>query len=186
MRALVEAARSEDYPATVALVVSNRSDAPALDFAAGAGIPTAVVSHRDFETREAFDRAMHAKLIEAEAELVCLAGFMRLLSPWFCETWRHRLINIHPALLPAFRGLDTHVRALAEGVRIHGCTVHFVEPEVDSGPIIRQGAVPVLDDDTEETLAARVLDLEHKVYPEALRLVASGRWRLEGRRVVAA
>jgi phosphoribosylglycinamide formyltransferase-1 len=185
MRALVEAAREPGFPAEIVLVLSNRPQAPALEFAAAAGIATVALDHRAFATREAFDRAMHEVLLDHAIELVCLAGFMRLLTPWFCETWRGRMINIHPSLLPAFKGLDTHARALAAGVRIHGCTVHFVEPEMDEGPIIRQGAVPVLDTDTEETLAARVLEIEHKVYPEALRLVAGGHLRIEGRRVLA-
>lgn len=184
MRALVEASRDPDYPAEIVLVLSNRADAAALDFAAGAGIATATISHKGYADREAFDRAMQTVLLDHATDMVCLAGFMRLLSPWFCEAWQGRMINIHPALLPAFKGLDTHARALSAGVRIHGCTVHFVEPEMDEGPIIRQGAVPVYDNDTVETLAARVLEIEHKVYPEALRLVAGGLVRIEGRRVL--
>jgi phosphoribosylglycinamide formyltransferase-1 len=185
MRALIDAARAPDFPAAIALVLSNVADAPALDIAAGAGIETAVIPHGAFASREDFDRAMQARLEADGVGIVCLAGFMRLLSPWFCERWRGRMINIHPALLPAFKGLDTHRRAIEEGVRIHGCTAHFVEAEMDAGPIIRQGATAVHDDDTPETLAARVLELEHQVFPEALRLLASGSLRTEGRRVLS-
>jgi phosphoribosylglycinamide formyltransferase 1 len=184
MTALIEAARTDGYPAAIALVLSNKPEALALDVARREGIETVALSHRGFDGREAYDRAVQAELDAHGIELVALAGFMRLLSPWFCEHWKGRMINIHPSLLPAFKGLDTHVRALAAGVRIHGCTAHFVDPEMDTGPIIRQGAVPVLDQDTAETLAARVLDVEHQVFPEALRLLASGALRIEGRRVL--
>jgi phosphoribosylglycinamide formyltransferase-1 len=176
MLALIEAAKDEDYPAEIALVISNEPEAEGLRRAATAGIATAVIDHRPFgKDREAFERALHRMLEGSRIEIVCLAGFMRLLTPWFVKQWDGRLLNIHPALLPAFKGLDTHARALKEGVKEHGATVHFVVPAMDSGPIIAQGAVPVLAGDTEAALAARVLEIEHRIYPRALRLVAEGR-----------
>ena len=184
MAALVEAARAPDYPAQIVLVLSNKAEAAGLGFAEDAGIDTAIVSHRGFRDREAYDRLVHERLLAAGAEFVCLAGFMRMLSPWFCQQWAGRMINVHPSLLPSFRGLDTHARALAEGVKLHGASVHFVVPELDAGPIIAQAAVPVLDDDTEQTLAARVLAQEHVIYPLALKLAASGALRIEGNRVL--
>jgi phosphoribosylglycinamide formyltransferase-1 len=185
MSTLVDAAKDENYPAEIVLVISNRSDAQGLARATEAGIETQVVDHTAFgKDREAFDRALHEVLQPRRIDLICLAGFMRLLTPWLVAQWQQRMLNIHPALLPAFRGLDTHERALAAGVKIHGATVHFVVPEVDSGPIIAQAAVPVLDDDTPETLAARVLKLEHRLYPLALQLVAQGRVRVENGRCI--
>jgi phosphoribosylglycinamide formyltransferase-1 len=182
MAALIEAARQADYPAEIVLVVSNRPGAPALQLAEAAGIATSIIDHTSYEDRESFERALHANLDVHGVELVCLAGFMRLLTPWFVRLWEGRIINIHPALLPAFKGLDTHRHALAAGVKIHGASVHFVVPEVDSGPIIAQAAVPVRDDDTEESLAARVLAAEHRLYPLALKLLAEGRLRvIDGR-----
>ncbi len=176
MAALIAAAAGPDYPAEIALVVSNRPDAAGLAHAAAAGIATMTVDHTRYgKDREAFEREMHAVLVAHRIELLCLAGFMRLLTPWFIAQWEGRMINIHPALLPAFKGLDTHERALATGVRLHGATVHYVVPEMDSGPIIAQAAVPVLDDDTADTLAARVLAAEHRIYPLGLRWVAEGR-----------
>jgi phosphoribosylglycinamide formyltransferase 1 len=176
MMALIEAAKAEDYPAQIVLVVSNRPDASGLTRAQKAGIATVTVDHqKSGGDREAFERALDAELEAHGIDIVCLAGFMRLLTPWFVARWSGRMLNIHPALLPAFKGLDTHARALAAGVRIHGATVHFVVPEVDSGPIIAQAAVPVLDDDTPATLAARVLKAELRLYPLALGLVASGK-----------
>lgn len=185
MAALVWHAEGEpDFPAEIVLVLSNKPDAQGLEFARKAGIPTAVIPSRDYgKDRAAFDAAMQAELEKAGVEIVCLAGFMRLLTPEFCEAWAGRMINIHPALLPSFKGLDTHARALAEGVKFHGCTTHFVTPGMDEGPIILQAAVPVLDDDTEETLAARVLAEEHRIYPETLRLLAGGKLSIDGRRV---
>ncbi len=184
MTALIEAAKAPGFPAEIVLVVSNKADAAGLERARAEGIATAVVPHRGHRDRESFDRAMSAEIEAAGATIVCLAGFMRLLSPWFCRHWQGRLINIHPALLPSFKGLDTHARALAAGVRIHGASVHFVIPEMDEGPIIAQAAVPVLDTDDEATLAARVLRQEHRLYPLALRLVASGAVTMaEGRAV---
>jgi phosphoribosylglycinamide formyltransferase 1 len=181
MAALIEAAKDPAYPAETVLVVSNEPDAEGLKRAAEASIRTEVVEHRLFgRDREAFERALHRELVRFEVELVCLAGFMRILTPWFVRQWQGRLLNIHPSLLPAFKGLNTHARALAEGVKEHGATVHFVVPEMDSGPIIAQMAVPVRPGDTETTLAARVLDAEHRIYPMALRLVAEGRVRIVG------
>jgi phosphoribosylglycinamide formyltransferase 1 len=183
MAALIAAAQAKDYPAEIALVLSNRPDAKGLSLAREAGLATAVVDHTRFgKDREAFEHAVQGELEARRIEIVCLAGFMRLLTPWFVSRWPDRMINIHPALLPAFKGLDTHERALAAGVKIHGATVHFVVPEMDSGPVIAQGALTVGDDDTADTLAARVLAIEHKIYPLALRLVAEGRVRVvEGR-----
>ncbi len=184
MAALLAAASDPAFPAEIVLVVSNRADAAGLGTADAAGVATASISHRDYPTREAFDRAVDERLAAHAVDLVCLAGFMRVVSPWFCERWLGRLISIHPALLPAFKGLDTHARALEAGIRIHGASVHYVVPELDAGPIIAQAAVPVLDDDTPDSLAARVLRQEHVIYPRALALVASGKIRLEGGRTV--
>ncbi len=176
MMALIDAAKAQDYPAAIVLVVSNRPDAFGLARAREAGIETALVDHRPFgEDREAFERALDAKLVAHRIDLVCLAGFMRLFTPWFVARWSGRMLNIHPALLPQFRGLDTHRRALEARVKRHGATVHFVVAETDSGPIILQDSVPIVAGDTEETLAARVLEVEHRIYPQALRLVAEGR-----------
>ena len=186
MTALIEAAAAPEYPADIVLVVSNRPDASGLQRAADAGIATAIVDHSAFgKNREAFERALQTLLEQHRIELVCLAGFMRLLTPWFVSRWDNRLLNIHPALLPAFKGLDTHRRAIEAGAKEHGATVHVVVPEMDSGPIVAQGAVPVLPGDTEETLAARVLAIEHRIYPLALRLVAAGRVQvIDGRCVI--
>lgn len=179
MAALIDAARDKTYPAEIALVLSNRPEAAGLVHARSQGIATAVVDHAPFsKDREGFERAMQTVLESHRIDIVCLAGFMRLLSPWFVARWEGRMLNIHPALLPAFRGLDTHERALEAGVRIHGATVHFVVPEMDSGPIVAQGAVAVLDGDTPDTLAARVIAVEHRIYPLALRLLAADRVRV--------
>jgi len=176
MTALIEAAKAKDYPAEIVLVVSNRADAAGLARAREAAITTAVIDHRPFgEDRQAFEHALDAELRKNRIEIVCLAGFMRLLSPWFIAHWSGRILNIHPALLPDFKGLNTHRRALEAGVKQHGATVHFVVEETDAGPIISQQWIPVLQGDTEQTLAARVLEIEHRIYPEALRLVAEGR-----------
>jgi phosphoribosylglycinamide formyltransferase 1 len=180
MVALIEAAKDPTYPAEIVVVLSNDPAAQGLQRAAAANIPTSVVDHRQFgRDREAFERAMQRELEARDVELVCLAGFMRLLTPWFVRQWGGRMLNIHPALLPAFKGLDTHARALQSGVQEHGATVHFVVPEMDAGPIIAQGTVSVLAGDTESSLAARVLAVEHRIYPQALRLVAEGRVRIE-------
>jgi phosphoribosylglycinamide formyltransferase-1 len=186
MTALIEAARDQTYPAEVVLVVSNRPDAAGLQRAAEAGIATAIVDHKLYgKDREAFERALQDVLVQNRIELVCLAGFMRIVTAWFVAQWPNRMLNIHPALLPAFKGLDTHRRAIEAGVKEHGATVHFVVPEMDSGPVIAQGVVPVLPGDTEAALAARVLAVEHRIYPLALKLVTSGRVRVvDGRCVV--
>jgi phosphoribosylglycinamide formyltransferase-1 len=176
MTALIEAAKAKDYPAEIVLVVSNRPEAPGLARARAAGVETAVVDHAQFgEDREAFERALDGELRAHRIDLVCLAGFMRLLTPWFVTRWSGRMLNIHPALLPQFKGLQTHRRALAAGVKRHGATVHFVVPEMDAGPIVAQDSIAVGDGDTEETLAERVLEVEHRIYPRALRMVAEGR-----------
>lgn len=175
MQALVDAAADTDYPAEIVSVISNVPGAGGLERAAQAGISTTAIDHQDFDGRASFENALHAELTEAGVELVCLAGFMRLLTAEFVERWFDRMINIHPSLLPAFKGLQTHERVLAEGVRFTGCTVHFVRPAMDAGPIIVQGAVPVLPGDDADSLAARVLNAEHRCYPHALRLVANGR-----------
>ncbi|NGM23538.1 phosphoribosylglycinamide formyltransferase [Roseomonas stagni] len=178
---LVEAARDPAYPAEIALVLSNRALVPGLVYAEEQGIPTAVVESRAFKgDRAGFEAAMDAVLARHGIELVALAGFMRVLTEGFVERWQDRLINIHPSLLPSFRGLDTHARALAAGVRLHGCTVHLVRHGVDEGPILAQAAVPVLPDDDEAALAARVLAEEHRIYPAALAWLAAGRVRVEG------
>jgi phosphoribosylglycinamide formyltransferase-1 len=180
MTALIEAAQAKDFPAEIVLVISNIAYAGGLEKAAASEIATVTVESKPFgKDREAFERKLHEALIAHDIELVCLAGFLRLLTPWFVKQWDGRMLNIHPALLPSYRGLHTHERALADGVKIHGATVHFVVPEMDSGPIVMQGAVAVHDDDTPETLARRVLGVEHRIYPDALRLVASGVTRLE-------
>ena len=183
MTALIEAARDPAYPAVIDLVLSNRPEAPGLARAAAAGLATACVDHRALADREAFEHAVQAQLEERRIDLVVLAGFMRVLTPWFIARWDGRLVNIHPSLLPSFRGLHTHERAIEAGVRIHGATVHFVVPELDAGPIIAQAAVPVDPADTPETLGARVLEAEHRLYPHALALVASGRLELKDGRV---
>ena len=186
MSALIRAAAEPDYPAEIVLVLSSRSDAAGLTRAAEAGIPTAVVRSRDIKDRAEFESAIEGHLNAAGVEIVCLAGFMRLLSEDFVERWRDKVINIHPSLLPAFQGLNTHERAITAGVKLHGCTVHFVRAAMDAGPIIAQAAVPVLSTDTPEDLAARVLGAEHRIYPEALALVASERTRVVQERVVIA
>jgi len=182
MRSLVEAARAPDYPAEIALVLSNRPEAEGLAYARALGVQTAAVDHKIYAGRAEFEKSVQILLDLHRIELICLAGFMRLLTPGFVRAWEGRLLNIHPALLPAYRGLHTHERALADGVKIHGCTVHFVVPEMDEGPIIAQAAVAVLDDDTPDALAARVLAQEHVIYPAALAAVATGRVHVAGNR----
>jgi phosphoribosylglycinamide formyltransferase-1 len=186
MAALIAASADPAYPAEIVRVICNRPDAGALAKAAAAGVETVIIDHRPFPDRESFDAAVDAALVAAGTDLVCLAGFMRLLTPGFVERWRDRMINIHPSLLPSFKGLHTHARALEAGVTLHGCTVHFVRTEMDVGPIIVQAAVPVLPADTADTLAARVLAAEHRIYPQALAAVASGRAVVDGERVVHA
>jgi len=183
MAALIDAASNPAYPADIALVVSNRPDAAGLERAKAAGIATAVVDHIPFgKDRQSFERVLQAELEAHRVELVCLAGFMRLFTPWFVGQWLGRMLNVHPALLPSFRGLDTHAHAIAAGVKIHGASVHLVVPEMDSGPLVAQAALAVRDDDTPATLAERVLALEHRIYPLALRLLAEGRLRVENGR----
>jgi phosphoribosylglycinamide formyltransferase-1 len=180
MAALIDAARAPDYPAEIVLVIASRPDAAGIAIAAKAGVPTIIVDAKAHPNRLAFEAALDTELAKANVEIICLAGFMRLLSPEFVRRWRDRLVNIHPSLLPAFPGLDTHARAIAAGVAEHGCTVHFVREGVDDGPIIAQAVVPILPSDTPDTLAARVLVEEHRLYPTALALVASGRVRVDG------
>jgi phosphoribosylglycinamide formyltransferase 1 len=175
MMALIEAAKADDYPAEIALVVSNRPQAAGLTRAREAGIATAIVDHQRFGgDRGAFERALDDELRTHRIDLVCLAGFMRLLTPWLVARWSGRMLNVHPALLPQFKGLHTHRRALEAGVKRHGATVHFVVPEVDGGPIVAQDWIAVGEGDTEETLAQRVLEIEHRIYPLALRALAEG------------
>jgi phosphoribosylglycinamide formyltransferase-1 len=184
LQSLIDAAKAPDYPAEIALVVCNVPGAFAIERARNAGIATAVIDHRGFAARELFDAALDEALRGAAIELICLAGFMRLLTPGFTWGWEGRMINIHPSLLPAFPGLHTHRRALETGVKLHGCTVHFVTAALDDGPIVAQAAVPVLHDDDEDRLAARVLAAEHKLYPRALGLIAEGRVRIDGGRAI--
>lgn len=184
MAALIDAAAQADFPAEIVAVISNRPQAGALAIAARAGIASAAIDHKAFSSRETFDEALDAELRRHEPDLICMAGFMRLLTPGFIAKWEGRMLNIHPALLPSFKGLDTHARALEAGVRLHGCTVHLVTAEMDAGPIVAQAAVPVLDGDDEDALAARVLKAEHRLYVRALKAFAEGRARLDGGRVV--
>ena len=186
MASLIAAAQSPDYPAEIALVLSNKPDAPGLTAAKAQGIATAAVDHKIYAGREAFEGSLQKMLEAHRIDFICLAGFMRLLTPVFVTHWEGRLINIHPSLLPSYKGLHTHERALADGVKIHGCSVHYVIAEMDAGPIIAQGAVSVLDDDTPQTLAARVLEQEHVIYPLALRLAASGMLKIDNLRVTGA
>jgi phosphoribosylglycinamide formyltransferase-1 len=181
MAALIEAARSADFPAEIVAVISNRADAGGLETARASGIPTSVIESKPFgKDRAAFEAVLQRTLDENNVELICLGGFMRLFTAEFVQAWYGRMLNIHPSLLPSFPGLDPHGQALKTGVKISGATVHFVIPETDAGPIVMQGAVAVADDDTPEMLAARILEIEHRIYPEALRLLASGKIRLEG------
>jgi phosphoribosylglycinamide formyltransferase 1 len=184
MASLIEAAQAPDFPAEIALVLSNRPDAEGLERAKEAGIATLAIDHKAFPDRESFDQALDEALVKHDIAFICLAGFMRVLTDWFVERWSGRMINIHPSLLPLYRGTQTHRRALADGVLVHGCTVHFVVPELDAGPIIAQAVVPVVPDDTEENLAARVIVQEHRLYPQALRMICDGTARLEDGRVV--
>ncbi|HIE19632.1 MAG TPA: phosphoribosylglycinamide formyltransferase [Rhodospirillales bacterium] len=184
LQALIDAANQPGWPAEIVLVISNVAGAQGLERAKAAGIPTTVINHKDFEDRETFDASMTEAIEKSAAgngaELVCLAGFMRLLSTHFIDHWRDRLINIHPSLLPAFKGLEVHQRVLDAGEEFSGCTVHFVRPEMDTGPILLQTKVPVQPGDAADTLAARVLEQEHVIYPEAVRLIAEGRVKVDG------
>ncbi|TXM68908.1 phosphoribosylglycinamide formyltransferase [Methylobacterium sp. WL103] len=184
MVSLIEAAKAPGYPAEIVLVLSNRPDAAGLAHARSVGIPAHAIDHRAFPDRATFDAALDAELRAAGVELVCLAGFMRVFSAGFVEAWAGRIINIHPSLLPLFKGTHTHAQALSAGVRLHGCTVHYVVPELDAGPIVAQAAVPVRAGDDPDSLAARVIVQEHRLYPAALALVAGGGARLQGDRVV--
>ncbi len=183
MEAMIAARDAGQLPVNIAAVIANRPDAKGLETAAAAGIATRCLDHKAFAGREAFDTALAACIDEFAPDLVVLAGFMRILTPDFVRHYEGRLLNIHPSLLPAFPGLHTHQRALDEGVRVHGCTVHFVTAELDHGPVVIQAAVPVLDDDTEDTLSARILRQEHRIYPQAVRWFAEGRLQLDGMKV---
>ena len=183
MTSLIAAAKDPAFPAEIALVLSNRPDAAGLETARKEGIAAVALDHKAYASREEFERAMQRVLDEHKIDIVCLAGFMRLLTPWFVEQWSGKMLNIHPAILPLYKGLHTHERALADGVKLHGATVHFVVPGMDEGPIIAQAVVPVLSNDTPDTLGARVLVQEHKLYPLALKLLASDRLSVDGTRV---
>ncbi|MDX9859732.1 MAG: phosphoribosylglycinamide formyltransferase [Rhodospirillales bacterium] len=184
LQSLIDACQAPDFPAEIVLVLSNVAGVAGLDRATKAGIPAVVVNHKDYPDRATFEEAVHAEISRAKPDLVCLAGFMRILTDGFIKLWNNRLINIHPSLLPAFRGLHTHERVLETGARFAGCTIHFVRPAMDDGPIIVQAAVPVRPGDTPESLGARVLEQEHKIYPLAVRLIAEGRVRVIDERVV--
>ncbi|WP_213742310.1 phosphoribosylglycinamide formyltransferase [Bradyrhizobium sp. dw_411] len=181
MAALIEAATADDFPAEIAVVISNKADAGGLAKAAASGVATVIIESKPFgRDRAAFEAVLQSALDQNKIDLICLGGFMRLFTAEFVQRWHGRMLNIHPSLLPSFPGLDPHGQALNAGVKISGATVHFVIPETDAGPIVMQGAVAVADDDTPDTLAARILEIEHRIYPDALRLLAGGRIRLEG------
>jgi phosphoribosylglycinamide formyltransferase 1 len=181
MAALIEASREEDFPAEIAVVISNRADAGGLEKARASGVPTDTIESKPFgKDRAAFEAALQTALDQHRVDLICLGGFMRLFTAEFVQRWYGRMLNIHPSLLPSFPGLDPQAQALRAGVKISGATVHFVIPETDAGPIVMQGAVAVRDDDTPETLESRILEIEHRIYPAALRLLAGGQIRLEG------
>lgn len=184
LQALIDATADAGFPAEIVTVISNRPGAFALERAAKAGLPTVTVDHKSFPDRAAFDAELDRHLKAAGVELICLAGFMRLLTTEFVDAWFGRMINIHPSLLPAFRGLDVQKRAIEAGARFSGCTVHYVTPETDVGPIVQQAVVPIHQDDTPDSLAARILEQEHLIYPAALRLIAEGRVRIEGERAL--
>ncbi|MFC1673640.1 phosphoribosylglycinamide formyltransferase [Pseudomonadota bacterium] len=184
LQALIDACKDDDFPAEITLVLSNKVDAFGLERAKEAGIATASLSHKDYEDRETFDAAMTEAIEASGADFICLAGYMRLLSDGFVRSWRDRLINIHPSLLPAYKGLHVHERMIEDGARFAGCTVHFVRPAMDEGPIIVQAVVPVHAEDTADDLAARILVEEHNIYPQALRLIAEGRVRVSGERAL--
>ncbi len=184
MARLIDAAAERDFPAEIVAVISDKPEAQGLSIAKARGIATHAVARKDFANKQAHDAAIDAILASSGAEIVCLAGYMRLLTAQFAEKWRGRMINVHPALLPLFKGLDSHRRALEAGMLLHGATVQFVTPETDDGPIIAQAAVPILPGDTEDALAARVLTAEHQIYPMALRMLAEGKVRMDGNRTV--
>lgn len=184
LQALIDAAQEDRLGAELVVVISNRADAPGLEKATAAGIETVTVSHRDFASRQAFEAALVRELRARSVTLVCLAGFMRLLGATFLDAFPDAILNVHPSLLPAFPGVDAQRQAFEHGVKVAGATVHLVTGELDGGPIVVQAAVPVRDDDTAETLAARILLEEHRIYPEAVRILVQGGWRIEGRRFV--
>ncbi|UTW60470.1 phosphoribosylglycinamide formyltransferase [Kordiimonas sp. SCSIO 12603] len=183
LQAIIDACAEVDYPAEIQVVISNRPEAKGLERAEKAGIKAICIDHKEFETREAFEDAVHDCLKEHNVELVCLAGFMRILNSDFVNRWRDRMINIHPSLLPSYKGLHTHTRAIEDGVRFGGCTIHFVRPEMDNGPILMQAAIPIAYDETPESLAAKTLVYEHKMYPAAIRMIAEGKARVSGNKV---
>ncbi len=184
LQSLIDACAANDYPAEIALVISNIDGVQGLERASNAGIPTTVVSHRDFKSRESFDASLTETISRLDVDLLCLAGFMRILSDGFVEHWQDRLVNIHPSLLPSFKGLDVQQRAIDAGVRFSGCTVHYVRSDMDCGPIIVQAVVPVLGDDDEDALARRILEQEHIIYPLAVRMIAQGRVTIKDERVI--
>ena len=184
LQALINACAGEDYPAQIEVVISNRPDAYGLQRAKAAGIKTLCIDHKDYETREDFEDILNDAIKDTGAELICLAGFMRLLTASFVGRWKDRMINIHPSLLPSYKGLHTHARAIEDGVQFGGCTVHYVRPEMDDGPIIMQAAVPIDVDETEESLAGKVLQYEHILYPAAVKMIAEGKVRVSGRKCV--
>lgn len=186
MESLITATQAEDFPAEIVLVISNRPDAKGLETARAKGIATATIDHKNFSDRDAFDRALQEELENARVEILCLAGFMRVLTDGFVKKWQGRMLNIHPSLLPAFKGVGTHKRVLEAGEKMHGATVHFVVPKLDSGPIVAQEKVDVVAGEDEKSLAARVLTVEHKIYPAALRKLAEGKLTIKGDRVVVA
>ena len=184
LQSLIDACAANDYPAEIALVISNIDGVQGLERASNAGIPTTVVSHRDFKSRESFDASLTETISRLDVDLLCLAGFMRILSDGFVEHWQDRLVNIHPSLLPSFKGLDVQQRAIDAGVRFSGCTVHYVRSDMDCGPIIVQAVVPVLGDDDEDALARRILEQEHIIYPLAVRMIAQGRVTIKDELVI--
>lgn len=184
LQALIDACQQSGYPAKIEVVISNRPDAKGLDRARTAGLKAVTIDHKEFEERAAFEDAVHDCLTEHKVQLVCLAGFMRLLGADFVGRWKDRMINIHPSLLPSYKGLHTHARALEDGVRFAGCTIHYVRPEMDNGPIIMQAAIPISPDETEESLIAKTLTYEHRMYPAAVRLIAEGNARVSGHKVI--
>ncbi|MFA4994098.1 MAG: phosphoribosylglycinamide formyltransferase [Bdellovibrionales bacterium] len=182
LKSLIEACVTPDFPAKIVCVISNKADAKGLEFARAANIPAIIIPHKDYPDRQKFEEAVDAALNQHKVELVCLAGFMRVLTAWFVERWRDRLVNIHPSLLPSFPGVDTHKKAIEYGSKLAGLTIHYVRAEMDHGPILMQIAIPVLANDTEETLAARVLQSEHKAYPAVLRMIAENRVNIHNER----
>ena len=184
LQALIDACASADYPAEITVVISNRPAAGGLIRAQKAGIPTTTLDHKAYDSKEDFESALHECLTGHKVQLVCLAGFMRLLNADFVNRWRDRMINIHPSLLPSYKGLHTHARAIEDGVRFGGCTIHYVRPEMDNGPILMQAAVPIASDETEESLIAKVLTYEHQMYPAAVRMIADGKVRVSGSKVL--